>query len=41
MFKSNWKNNKEIGLLKRYIKTVSETPIVDDILIVQKLNLKT
>ena len=40
MLRLNWKSNKGMSVYKRYLKTVAETPVVDDILMVQKINLK-
>lgn len=40
MFNQNWKKNKGMGLVKRYIKTTAETPVVDDILIRNVIDIK-
>ena len=40
MFKANWNKNKGMGLLRRYIKTSAETPLVTDVLMRQVVNLK-
>jgi len=40
MFKKNWEKNKGMGLIKRYIKTTAETPVVDDIMVRRVINIK-
>lgn len=40
MFKANWKKNRGLGLVKRYLKTTAETPSITDVLIRQVVNLK-
>ncbi len=40
MFRSNWNKNKGMNLVKRYIKTTAETPLVEDVLIRRIVRLK-